>query len=60
MMQENKEKQPYSYHTFIFPFLWNDSGRVTREQFKKCINNGWLEDKAQFKEGAPNTELYNQ
>ena len=59
-MQENKEKQPYSYHTFIFPFLWNDSGRVTREQFKKCINNGWLEDKAQFKEGAPNTELYNQ
>ncbi len=59
-MNTDLKKQPYSCHTFIFPFLWNDSGRVAREEFKKCINEGWVEDKPQFKEGAPNAELYNQ
>ncbi len=28
----------YSYHTFIFPFLWNDGGKVSRKEFEKCLN----------------------
>ncbi len=29
----------YSYHTFILPFLWNDGGKVSREEFKKCLRD---------------------
>lgn len=36
-----KQKAVYSYHTFIFPFLWNDSGRVSRKKFEECLNPDW-------------------
>lgn len=32
---------PYSYHTFIFPFLWNDGGKISRKKFATCLNPGW-------------------
>lgn len=49
---------PYSYHTFIFPFLWNDSGKVTREKFETCIHPNWVRD---YRKNAPlSPELYTQ
>lgn len=33
-----KKPAVYSYHTFIFPFLWNDGGKVSRKEFEKCLN----------------------
>lgn len=42
-------KVPYSYHTFFFPFLWNDrqqgKGFLSREAFLQCIDKKrWIED----------------
>src|ERR1035437_9270695 len=35
---------PYSYHTFIFPFIWNDNGNVSAEEFIKVLNpKHWFE-----------------
>ena len=31
----------YSYHTFIFPFLWNVSGEKTRKDFEGYLASGW-------------------
>ncbi len=31
----------YSYHTFIFPFLWNVSGEKTREDFEGYLPKDW-------------------
>lgn len=31
---------PYSYHTFLFPFLWNDGGKTSLERFEKVIDAG--------------------
>lgn len=39
-----KNKSPISYHTFIFPFLWNNAGKVSREEFKGCFRKGWREE----------------
>ena len=35
----------YSYHTFLFPFLWNDGGRLNWDDFKKVLSIGtrWVE-----------------
>lgn len=35
---------PYSYHTFLFPFLWNDNGDKKWDDFKKVlsIGNRWV------------------
>lgn len=39
MSDNNMKKKPYSYHTFMFPFLWNDGGKKTkRDSFVKCLN----------------------
>lgn len=35
---DNTASALYSYHTFIFPFLWNDGGKVSRKEFEKCLN----------------------
>lgn len=40
--QQTMPEFPYSYHTFLFPFLWNNGGRVTRKQFEKCIHPHWV------------------
>jgi hypothetical protein len=29
--------QPFSYHTFIFPFVWNDDGTIERDDFEKVL-----------------------
>lgn len=36
---------PYSYHTFLFPFLWNDGGKMKWEDFKEKLSFGdrWVE-----------------
>lgn len=46
MMSEEKKEFPdvYSYHTFIFPFLWNDSGKIERKQFESCLDSRWKLD----------------
>ena len=35
----------YSYHTFLFPFLWNDGGKTRQEDFIKVLSVGkrWFE-----------------
>ncbi len=39
MSKQNQQKQSvYSYHTFIFPFLWNNGGEVKRDTFERCID----------------------
>ena len=35
-MSDNKSV--YSNHTFVFPFLWNNGGKVKREDFQKCLD----------------------
>jgi len=32
---------PYSYHTFLFPFIWNDDGKTTMEDFQKKLAPEW-------------------
>lgn len=51
-MSEDKKKpkekalsRPYSYHTFIFPFIWNQDGKISMKQFEKCKHPCWVEEK---------------
>lgn len=39
----NRIDLPYSYHTFLFPFLWNVSGKVEYKEFEKilCVGTRW-------------------
>ncbi len=56
-----KQKAVYSYHTFIFPFLWNDSGRVSRKKFEECLNPNWELDifgKYNANNAAEKSQLY--
>ena len=41
---DKQEKMINSYHTFIFPFLWNDSGRVKEGKFRRCLHPLWTPD----------------
>ncbi len=34
---------PYSYHTFLFPFIWNSSINATKESFFSKCNKNWAE-----------------
>lgn len=36
--RQGKSAHVYSYHTFIFPFLWNKGGNVARDDFERCID----------------------
>lgn len=38
------EKMPFSYHTFLFPFLWDNDGHISREAFLKALPDGWKKD----------------
>ena len=49
---------PISYHTFIFPFLWTDGGKMSREKFTKCLNRGWKEDILKDIIAPTDTEFY--
>lgn len=52
----------HSYHTFIFPFLWNDGGKVSRKKFEECLNKDlWKIDlfsKYRADEPAVHSEYY--
>lgn len=41
-----ERKNIISYHTFVFPFLWDDGGKVTRKGFEKKLIEGtnWKKD----------------
>ena len=32
---------PYSYHSFLFPFIWNDGGRTSFSVFIQCLGEKW-------------------
>lgn len=55
-------RKPYSYHTFFFPFLWNDGGKITRKDFAKCLSQSWKEDTVTSAKlaGSELHEQYNQ
>lgn len=38
------EKRVYSYHTFLYPFLWDKSGTEKIESFAVKLREGWEED----------------
>lgn len=64
-MTDNKSRKPYSYHTFMFPFLWNDSNSKwkfrKREKFLKCIDrNLWEEEKYEHKDENIDSEFIAQ
>ncbi|MBR7162194.1 MAG: hypothetical protein IKD07_07245, partial [Clostridia bacterium] len=43
MAEAVKEKKIVSYHTFLFPFLF-EIGGVERKSFEKCLHPGWFPD----------------
>ena len=56
-LDNSKDIRPYSYHTFMFPFLWNDSNSkwklLKREKFLKCIDRKlWEDEKYEQKENV--------
>lgn len=62
-MSEQEKKQtprrPYSYHTFVFPFLFQDGTKnVSRKKFTKCLHKGFQRDVFQSKSGTDNTVEY--
>jgi hypothetical protein len=58
--QERQEtRRPYSYHTFIFPFLFQDGGKnVGRKKFTKCLNKGFYQDIFKSRHGTQDTVEY--
>lgn len=34
----------YSYHTFLYPFLWNNDENISREKFESALLEFWTED----------------
>lgn len=32
------ESLPYSYHTYLFPFIWNNGSKTSWEEFKKVLS----------------------
>ncbi len=52
------DKRPYSYHTFLFPFLWDNEGQFKQKDFVKqlCKSKKWKKDTI-YKN---NTSLYSR
>ena len=44
MQAEQSGTTVYSYHTFMFPFLF-EMNKTTRAKFRKCCHGGWFADK---------------
>jgi len=44
-------KLAYSYHTFLFPFLWNDGGKLQWEDFSKVLSVGKRWEEISWEEG---------
>lgn len=52
-------RRPYSYHTFIFPFLFQDGSKnVSRKDFAKCLHKGFEKDIFTSQSGTDNTVEY--
>ncbi len=55
---ENKKENPYSYHTFFFPFIWEgeDEKPKEKDEIIKILNkNVWIEEEKLFE-----TQEYSQ
>ena len=39
-----KKTLPYSYHTFLYPFLWDNHGTVGQQEFRCVLGRAWKED----------------
>lgn len=35
------DRQVYSYHTFLYPFLWDNGGAVKMDAFREMLREGW-------------------
>lgn len=55
-----EKKHPYSYHTFLFPFLWNDSGKVKFRDFAKCLDKKYWKSEKLLTEKTEFSQMYNQ
>lgn len=40
----SEKGQIYSYHTFLYPFVWDNGGRTEREDFEQNLRGDWVED----------------
>lgn len=40
----SEETRVYSYHTFLYPFVWDNGGRTERKDFEQNLNRDWVED----------------
>lgn len=65
-MEENKKKneeenrEGYSYHYFIFPFIWNSDEVKTRQEFSKKLRMEWEKEIINDEEISKETDLYTQ
>ena len=56
-MENNMKKLPYSYHTFLFPFIWkNKTNKINKETFEKVLTEKWV--KKEFKDFLKNKNGY--
>ncbi len=56
-----KRENPYSYHTFIFPFLFDNNSSVTREEFAKHLNKEqWILENGVSEHSNNFMNAYNQ
>ena len=54
-------RRPYSYHTFIFPFLYQDGTKnVSRKDFTRCLHKGFEQDIFMSQPGMENTVEYSR
>ncbi|MBQ3553774.1 MAG: hypothetical protein IJA08_03760 [Clostridia bacterium] len=58
----NKMKnEPYSYHTFLFPFIWNNAGKTDFAEFVTCLDPSfWIEKKGQAVEETQKQEFFEE
>ena len=35
-------KKPYSYHSFLFPFIWDQDDKIERDEFEKIFEEDSL------------------
>lgn len=64
-MSEQKTNQetrrPYSYHTFIFPFLFQAGYKnISREDFAQCLHKGFCPAVFESQKGTDNTIEYSR
>ena len=64
MMSDGGSDFAYSYHTFMFPFIWNDNGNIGMDEFAKALSKkhwfdiSWGEEKIPSKYTGVTDEQY--